>query len=55
MQNAKSLQYQDRQLRISGLDLSPEALSDAQQSLQANGYLLRREEAELVLTAKAQP
>lgn len=55
VQNAKSLQYQDRQLRISGLDLSPEALSDAQQSLQANGYLLRREEAELVLTAKAQP
>jgi len=55
VQNAKSLQYQDKQLRISGLDLSPEALSDAQQSLQANGYLLQREEAELVLTAKAQP
>lgn len=55
VQNAKSLQYQDKQLRISGLDLNPEALSDAQQSLQASGYLLQREGAELVLSAKAQP
>ncbi|MDR3067382.1 MULTISPECIES: type II secretion system protein GspL [Comamonas] len=55
VQNARSLQYQDRQLRISGLDLSPEALSDAQQSLEAGGYRLQREAADLVLSAKAQP
>ena len=55
VQNAKSLQYQDKQLRISGLDLSPEALGDAQQSLQANGYMLQREGTELVLSAKARP
>ncbi|WP_039049561.1 type II secretion system protein GspL [Comamonas thiooxydans] len=55
VQNAKSLQYQDKQLRISGLDLSPEALGDAQQSLQANGYMLQREGADLVLSAKARP
>ncbi|KGH31838.1 type II secretion system protein GspL [Comamonas testosteroni] len=55
VQNAKSLQYQDKQLRISGLDLSPEALGDAQQSLQANGYLLQRDGTELVLSAKARP
>ena len=55
VQNAKSLQYQDKQLRISGLDLSPEALGDAQQSLQANGYKLQREGADLVLSAKARP
>ena len=55
VQNAKSLQYQDKQLRISGLDLSPEAVGDAQQSLQANGYMLQREGTELVLSAKARP
>lgn len=55
VQDAKSLQYQDKQLRISGLDLSPEALGDAQQSLQANGYVLQREGTELVLSAKARP
>ena len=55
VQNAKSLQYQDKQLRISGLDLSPEALGDAQQSLQANGYMLQREGTDLVLSAKARP
>ena len=55
VQNAKSLQYQDKQLRISGLDLSPEAVGDAQQSLQANGYMLQREGTDLVLSAKARP
>ena len=55
VQNAKSLQYQDKQLRIAGLDLSPEALIDAQQSLQANGYLLQREGSELLISAKARP
>lgn len=55
IQNAQSLQYQDKQLRITGLDLSAEALEDAQQNLQADGYLLQREGAELLLSAKAQP
>ena len=55
MPNAKSLQYQDKQLRITGLDLNPEALSDAQQSLEASGYQLQREGADLVLSAKTQP
>ncbi|MEX8194094.1 type II secretion system protein GspL [Comamonas guangdongensis] len=55
MSNAKTLQYQDKQLRISGLELSAEALADAQQSLDANGFTLRREAADLVLTAKARP
>ena len=55
VQNAKSLQYQDKQLRIAGLDLSPEALIDAQQSLQANGYLLLHEGSELLISAKARP
>ena len=55
IQNAKSLQFQDKQLRISGLDLSAEALTDAQQSLEASGYLLTRDSADLVLSAKARP
>ena len=55
MPNAKSLQYQDKQLRITGLDLNPEALSDAQQSLEASGYQLQREGADLVLSAKTLP
>ena len=55
IQNAQSLQYQDKQLRITGLDLSTEALDDAQQNLQADGYLLQREGSELLLSAKAQP
>lgn len=55
IQNAKSLQFQDKQLRISGLDLSTEALTDAQQSLEASGYLLTRDNADLVLSAKARP
>ena len=55
IQNAQSLQYQDKQLRMTGLDLSAEALEDAQQNLQADGYLLQREGAELLLSAKAQP
>ena len=55
MPNAKSLEYQDKQLRITGLDLNPEALSDAQQSLEASGYQLQREGADLVLSAKTQP
>ena len=55
MPNAKSLQYQDKQLRITGLDLNPEALSDTQQSLEASGYQLQREGADLVLSAKAYP
>ena len=55
MPNAKSLEYQDKQLRITGLDLNPEALSDAQQSLEASGYQLLREGADLILSAKAHP
>lgn len=54
VQNAKVLQYQDRQLRISGLNLTPEALSDAQQSLQATGYQLNPDGADLLLTTKTQ-
>ena len=52
VQNASALQYQDKQLRISGLNLSPEALTDAQQSLQATGYQLSPEGADLLLTTK---
>ena len=55
MPNAKSLEYQDKQLRITGLDLNPEALSDAQQSLEASGYQLQREGADLILSAKTHP
>ena len=55
VQNAKSLQFQDKQLRIAGLNLSAEALTDAQQSLEASGYLLTRDGADLVLSAKARP
>lgn len=55
MPNAKSLQYQDKQLRIAGLDLSPEALSDAQQSIEAGGYQLQRDGTDLVLSAKSRP
>ena len=52
VQNASALQYQDKQLRISGLSLTPEALTDAQQSLQATGYLLSPEGADLLLSSK---
>ena len=55
VQNAKALQYQDKQLRISGLNLTPEALTDAQESLQATGYQLSRDGTDLLLTTKAQP
>ena len=55
VQNAKSLQFQDKQLRIAGLNLPAEALTDAQQSLEASGYLLTRDGADLVLSAKARP
>lgn len=55
VQNAKSLQFQDKQLRIAGLNLSAEVLTDAQQSLEASGYLLTRDGADLVLSAKARP
>ena len=54
MQNAKALQYLDKQLRISGLNLTPEALADAQQSLQATGYQLNPDGADLLLSTKAQ-
>ena len=52
VQNASALQYQDKQLRISGLSLTPEALTDAQQSLQATGYQLSPEGADLLLSSK---
>lgn len=55
VQNASALQYQDKQLRISGLNLTPETLADAQQSLQATGYQLNRDGADLLLTNRAQP
>lgn len=55
VQNAKGLQYQDKQLRITGLDLNPEAFHDAQQSLEAGGYRLQQEGVDLLLTAKARP
>ena len=52
VQNASALQYLDKQLRISGLKLAPEALTDAQQSLQAIGYQLNPDGADLLLSAK---
>ncbi|QXZ09828.1 general secretion pathway protein GspL [Comamonas sp. Y33R10-2] len=55
MSNAKSLQYQDKQLRIAGIELNADALSDAQQSLEASGYQLHRAGPELVLSVKARP
>ena len=55
IETATTLHYQDKQLRIQGLKLDAEALSDAQQSLAGSSYRLQREGAELILTAETQP
>ena len=51
IQSAKTLQYQDKQLRIEGLSLDGEALTDAQQSLSSSGYRIERSGSDLLLMA----
>lgn len=55
IQAATGLQYQERQLRIQGLALDGQALTDVQQSLAGSGLRLERADSDWVLQAEASP
>lgn len=52
---AQALEFQDRQLRLKGVELQADALADAQQRLAGSGLQLQRDGADLVLSAEVAP
>lgn len=51
----QAIDYQDRQLRLKGLKLEAQALTDAQERLAATGYQIQRDGSDLLLSAQSAP